>query len=103
MFTHDPLGYSALLLAMTLAAFATRAGGYWLIGRFYIRPRLHRMLDALPGLVIASIVAPVLVRNGLSAGCAVVAAMGTMIVLRNDFAAVVAGIAAAALARMAGL
>jgi branched chain amino acid efflux pump len=103
MLTNDPLGFAASLTAMAVAAYATRAGGYWLIGHFPIGPRLRRMLDALPGVVIASIVAPVLVRNGLSAGCAVAAAMGTMIVLRNDFAAVVAGIAVAALARMAGL
>jgi uncharacterized membrane protein len=88
---------------MTLAAFATRAGGYWLIGRFAIRPRLHRMLDALPGVMIASIVAPVLVRSGVSALLAVAAAMIAMRTLRSDFAAVVAGMAVAALARAAGL
>lgn len=103
MIASDPLGFAASLLAMTLAVFAMRAGGYWLIGHFQIGPRLYRMLDALPGVVIASIVAPVLVRNGLSAACAVLAAMGTMIVLRNDFAAVVAGLGVAALARAAGL
>jgi uncharacterized membrane protein len=103
MIAHDPFGFAALLLAMMLAAFATRAGGYWLIGHFQIKPRLYRMLDALPGIVIASIVAPILVRSGLSAGCAVLAAVLTMILVRNDFAAVIAGIAAAALARAAGL
>jgi branched chain amino acid efflux pump len=103
MIANDPLGFAALLLAMMLAAFAMRAGGYWLIGHFLIRPRLHRMLDVLPGIVIAAIVAPILVRTGLSAACAVLSAVVTMILLRNDFAAVVAGIAAAALARAAGL
>jgi uncharacterized membrane protein len=103
MMKSDPLGFGALLLAMALAAYVTRVGGYWLLGRFSIRPRLARMLEALPGVVIASIVAPVLVRSGASAACAVLAASGTMIVMRNDFAAVVAGLAAAALARAAGL
>jgi uncharacterized membrane protein len=103
MIARDPLGFAALLAAMMVAVFAMRAGGYWLLGRFTIRPRLHRMLDALPGVVIASIVAPILVRSGLSAGCAMLAAIVTMIFVRNDFAAVVAGIAAAALARAAGL
>jgi uncharacterized membrane protein len=102
MSAHNPIGFAGLLLAMTLAAFATRAGGYWLIGRFAIRPRLHRMLDALPGVMIAAIVAPILVRSGISALLAVAAAMITMRAVRNDFAAVVAGIAVAALARGAG-
>ena len=103
MTAHDPLGFAGLLLAMTLAAYGTRVGGYWLIGHFAIRPRLRRMLDALPGVMIASIVAPILVRSGFSALQAVVAAMATMRLARNDFAAVVAGMVVAVLTRGAGL
>ncbi len=103
MTANDPIGFAGLLLAMTCAAYATRVGGYWLIGRFAIRPRLRRVLDALPGVMIAAIVAPILVRGGASALLAVAAAVLTMRLARNDFAAVIAGMAAAALARSAGL
>ncbi len=103
MIENDPLGFIGILAAMTLSVFVMRAGGFWLIGRFTLGPRVHRMLDALPGAVIAATVAPILVNGGVSAWLAVGAATLTMIVVRNDFAAVVAGVAAAALARAAGL
>ncbi len=103
MIASDPYGYAGLLAGMMVAVFAMRAGGYWLLGRIYVGARLYRMLDALPGIVIAAIVAPILVRDGLGAVCAVLAATLTMKFVRNDFAAVIAGIAVAALARAAGL
>lgn len=103
MITRDPLGFFALLATMTLVVYATRAGGFWLIGRVTMGRRLQRMLKALPGAVIAATVAPIVLTGGVSAWLAVVAAALTMIALRNDFAAVLAGVAVAALARGAGL
>lgn len=99
MSERDPLGWFAVVAAMTVAVYITRAGGYWLIGRVTIGPRL---LDALPGAVIAATIAPLLVHGGLSGLCAVSAALIAMIGLRNDFAAVAAGLGAAALVRAAG-
>ena len=103
MIDRDPLGFAAILLAMTLAVYLTRAGGFWLMGRFSIGPRLRRMLDALPGAVVAATIAPILLTGGLSAWLAIAAAAVTMIAVRSDFAAVVAGVAVAALVRAAGL
>jgi uncharacterized membrane protein len=103
MTEHDPFGYAAMLAAMTLAVILCRVGGYWLIGNFPIGPRLRRMLDALPGAVIAATVAPILLTGGISAWLALGAAALTMIVVRNDFAAVVAGVGVAALVRAVGL
>ncbi len=103
MSERDPLGWFAVLAAMTVAVYITRAGGYWLMGRITIGPRLRKMLDALPGAIIAATIAPLLVHGGLSALCAVAAALLAMMTLRNDFAAVGAGLVAAALARAAGL
>lgn len=102
MSERDPLGFAAVIIAMTVAVYITRVGGYWLIGRVTIGPRLRRMLDALPGAIIAATIAPLLVHGGVSALCAVGAALAVMILLRNDFAAVGAGLAAAALVRAAG-
>ena len=99
----DPLGFAMAVVAMAVAVYLTRAGGYWLIGRFTIGPRVRHMFDALPGAIIAATVAPLLLRGGVSALCAVVAAVVTMIVVRRDFAAVVAGVLVAAAVRAAGL
>jgi uncharacterized membrane protein len=39
MIDRDPLGFAAILLAMLVAVYITRAGGFWLMGRFPIGPR----------------------------------------------------------------
>jgi uncharacterized membrane protein len=103
MTDHDPIGFAAILAAMTAAVIVCRVGGYWLIGRFTLGPRLRRTLDALPGAVIASTTAPILLTDGVSGWLAVLAAGLTMIAVRNDFAAVIAGVAVAAAARASGL
>ena len=92
MIERDPLSYSAMLAAMAAAVILCRIGGYWLLGRFSIGPRLRKILNALPGAVIASTIAPILVAAAL-----------TMIAVRNDFAALAAGVLIAAGARAAGL
>ena len=86
---------------MTLAVYVTRAGGFWLIGRFTIGPRLRRMLDSLPGAVVAATIAPVMVQVAFSAVAAVAAALLAVVTIRNDFAAVLAGVGIAALVRFA--
>jgi uncharacterized membrane protein len=103
MIDSDPLGFAAALVAMTLTVYLSRAGGYWLIGRFRIGPRLRRMLDALPGAIIAASLAPILLHGGWRAALAMAVAAATMVVLRNDFAAVLAGVAVAAGAFAVGL
>jgi uncharacterized membrane protein len=103
MVASDPAGFFALLAGMTLVVYLTRAGGFWLIGRVTIGRRLQRVLQAMPGAVIAATVAPILLHGGISALLAVIAAALAMLAVRNDFAAVVAGVAVAAAARAAGL
>lgn len=102
MSERDPLGWFLVIAAMTVTVYLTRAGGYWLIGRVNIGPRLRKMLDALPGAIIAATIAPLLAHGGSSALAAVSAALVAMVALRNDFAAVASGLAAAALVRAAG-
>lgn len=102
MSDRDPLGFAAIIVAMALVVFLCRAGGFWLIGRVTIGPRLSRILDALPGAIIAATIAPLLVHGGPSGLAAVAAALVAMLLVRKDFAAVVAGVAAAAFVRLAG-
>lgn len=103
MSENDLSGFVTVIVAMGAVAYLMRAGGYWLIGRMTIGPRVRRMLDALPGAVIASSVAPLALKGGPSTLLAVAAAGATMLVMRNDFAAVVVGVAVAALVRAAGI
>jgi branched chain amino acid efflux pump len=102
MIERDPLGFVAMLAAMAAAVTVCRLGGYWLLGRFTIGARLRKILNALPGAVIASTIAPILVTGGVTAWAALLAAALTMLAVRNDFAALLAGVAIAAGARTIG-
>ena len=93
----------AAILAMAVATYAMRAGGFWLMGHVPLTARLRRMLEALPGSVVVAVVLPIVVRDGLAALLAIVAAGAVMLVRRNDLLAVIAGMSVAAAVRAAGL
>jgi uncharacterized membrane protein len=87
------------ILAMAAVTYPMRVGGYWLMGHVPLTPRLRKILEALPGAVVVATVVPILAREGLPAAIAIAAAGAVMLALRNDFLAVIAGMAAVALAR----
>ena len=67
------------IAGMGLATYATRAGGFWLMGRIPISSRVERWLAAIPGAILIAIVAPLIVASGPAgwlavAGTALVAA-----------------------------
>jgi uncharacterized membrane protein len=101
MSASDPLVFPALLV-MAAIAYLMRAGGFWLMGRVPLTPRLRRMLEALPGSIIAAIVLPLVARIGPVAALAVVAAALVMTWRRNELLAVASGILVAVAARAAG-
>jgi len=88
---------------MTVVTVASRLGGYWLMGYVTVTPRVRRMLDALPGSIIVAAALPVAVNGGPIVMFAIAAAIAVSIVRRNDFIAVVTGMAVAAAARALGL
>ena len=98
-------GFSVLaaILAMVVATYAMRAGGFWLMKHVPLTPRVKRMLEALPGSVVVATVLPIAVREGLVVALAIVAAGAVMLLWRRDLLAVVTGMAVAAAARAAGL
>jgi uncharacterized membrane protein len=102
MSAADPLVLPALLV-MAAIVLLMRAGGFWLMGRVPLTPRLRRMLEALPGSIIAAIVLPIVARIGVVAALAVIAGALVMTWRRNEFVAVAAGILVAVAARAAGL
>jgi uncharacterized membrane protein len=87
---------------MTAVTVASRLGGYWLMGYVNVTPRVRRMLDALPGSIIVAASLPVAVTGGPVVLFAIIAALGAAILLRNDFIAVIIGMAVAAAARALG-
>jgi branched chain amino acid efflux pump len=92
-------GTVVAILAMGAVTYAMRAGGYWLMAHVPLTARVRRMLDALPGTVVVATVLPIVVREGAPAALAIAAAGAAMLIRRNDFLAVMAGMAAAAAAR----
>lgn len=87
---------------MTAVTVASRLGGYWLMGYVTVTPRVRRMLDALPGSIIVAAALPVAINGGAVVMFAIAAALAVAILLRNDFIAVITGMAVAALARVIG-
>lgn len=95
-----------VLLALAVMALTTalmRVGGFWLMGRLPITPRVRRALEALPGAIVAAIVVPIVAKIGSVALLAVIAAAAAMIIRRNELLAVAAGVGAAVIARAAGM
>lgn len=101
MTPSDGWGVPAAILAMAVSTYAMRAGGFWLMARVKVTPRLRRMLEALPGSVVAAAVVPFIVREGPVAALAIAAAGAVMLVTRKDLLAVLAGMAVAAGVRAA--
>ena len=91
------------IAVMGLVTVALRTSGFWLMGFVPVTPRVKRMLDALPGSIVAAAVLPAVAQGGIVAALAVVSAMLSMWLTRNDFVAVISGMGVAALARIAGL
>lgn len=52
------------ICGMALVTYVTRAGGLWLMGRIQPSPRVTRWLRQLPGAVLVSIVAPMVLTTG---------------------------------------
>jgi uncharacterized membrane protein len=104
MSTLEPAGLALLaLLLMAAATFLTRASGFWMMAHVPLTPRVRRMLEALPGSIVAAIVLPIIARAGPPAMLGIAAAVAIMVLRRNEFLAVAAGVSVAALVRGAAL
>jgi uncharacterized membrane protein len=84
------------ILAMAAATYPMRAGGFWIMGRVPLTPRIRRMLEASPGAVIVATILPIIAREGLPAALAVLVGGAVMLIWRRDYLAVAAGMVAAA-------
>lgn len=96
-------GAYVAILAMAAVTYPMRVGGYWMMAHVPLTPRVRRILEALPGAVIVATVLPILAREGVPAAVGIAAALASTLIRRNDFVALIAGVAAAAAARAVGL
>jgi uncharacterized membrane protein len=87
------------LLALAIASFVCRAGGFWLMRFVTATPRLKAALAAAPLAVMIGIVAPAAVRGEWPEwlGLGVIAVV--MRATRNDLIAALAGVVTVALGR----
>jgi uncharacterized membrane protein len=54
-----------VIVLMAVITYALRAGGFWLMGRITISPRMEAALAYLPGSVITALVVPSTIQAGL--------------------------------------
>jgi uncharacterized membrane protein len=99
----DPITVLAIVL-MALATYATRAGGLWLANRFDLSERAGAWLDAIPGAILVSLVAPTVLTGGPAQALAAVAVVVVALRTGSLPLAMVAGVGAVVLLRsLAGL
>ena len=100
----DPITLMAIAL-MALATYATRAGGLWLANRFDLSERAGAWLDAIPGAILVSLVAPTVLTGGLAEVLAAVAVVVVAFRTGSLPLAMVTGVVAVVLLRavVAGL
>jgi len=89
----------ATIVAMALATYATRAGGFWLMRWVPMTRRTEAWLRHIPGAVLIALIAPRLVDGGVPDWAGAAAALAAMLLVRHDLAALGAGIATVALLR----
>lgn len=95
----QPAALLAIIL-MAILTYLTRAGGYWIMGRITLSPRVAAMLAYLPGAVLTSLVVPAVLAEGLP-GVIALAATGLAMWWRgNLLLALVAGVGTIWLARL---
>lgn len=85
---------SALLtiLLMATVTYALRAGGYWMMGRVTLSPRMEAGLAYLPGAVITALVVPATINAGVPGVAGLVTVAIVMRRWNNLFLALVLGI-----------
>jgi uncharacterized membrane protein len=92
----------AAIVAMAAAAFACRAGGFFLMRYVPMTPHLEAGLRMIPMALVASILAVTAGKGGPPEWAGLIAALATMAVTRSELASILIGIAAVAAMRLAG-
>ena len=94
----DPRTVLAIVL-MALATYATRAGGLWLASRLPVSGRMESWLGYIPGAILVSLVAPVVVSGGPAEALAALAVVIVAIKTGNLLASMLTGVGAVVIVR----
>ena len=89
----------AVILAMSVTTYATKAGGLWLLGRLTVSDRVESGLEMLPGAIIVSILGPELTSAGPAEWSAAVVVLLVMWRSENVLLALISGVSAVLLFR----
>ncbi len=63
---HNDTPALITILGMALVTYATRAGGFWLMGLVTPSPRIEAWLRQIPGAVLVAIIAPTVLASSLA-------------------------------------
>lgn len=85
---------------MALVTYATRAGGFWLMGLVTPSPRTEAWLKQIPGAVLVAIIAPTVLASSLAETLAAVATVIVAIRSKNVLIAMLVGVTTVALLRL---
>ena len=88
------------ILGMALVTYATRAGGFWLMGLVTPSPRIEAWLKQIPGAVLVAIIAPTVLASSVAETLAAVATVLVAIRTKNVLIAMLVGVATVALLRI---
>lgn len=99
----DTIGPMTVIVAMAIVTYLIRIGGHWIMGRVPPTPFVRASLEALPSAIIMATVVPLALRGGPSAWIGVAVAGLTMVLVRREFVAIVAGLGVVIAARALGL
>lgn len=91
------------IVAMAVATNLMRATGFWVMSYVPLTPRLLRMLEALPGSIVAAVVLPIAANGGPAVALAIIAALIGMTASRNELLAIFIGMVTAASIRSVGI
>jgi len=99
----DDVSATLAVMLMALVTLAMRVGGVWIMSKVAMTPRVEAFLKAMAASVFISIVVPSTLSASPRIWLAVAAAMAVMALTRSSLAAMVIGMACAALGRSFGL
>lgn len=88
------------ILGMALVTYATRAGGFWLMGLVTPSPRVETWLKQIPGAVLVALIAPTILASSIAETLAAIATVLVAIRTKNVLIAMLIGVATVALLRL---
>ena len=88
------------IMGMALVTYATRAGGFWLMGLVTPSPRIEAWLRQIPGAVLVAIIAPSVLASSLAETLAALATILVAIRTKNVLIAMLVGVATVAILRL---